>query len=76
MLIEDINDVKITVEIETYGIYPNDTLVTPLLLLLVKAYIKVKEMETRTLEFDSVVRDFGKLSKYFSKFASVEVYVV
>ena len=76
MLTEDINDVKITIETKTYGVYPNDTLVTPLLLLLVKAYIKVKEMETRMLEFDSVVHDFGTLSQYFSKLASVEVYVV
>ena len=76
MLIEAINEVKSTVEAKTYGMDPNETLVTPLLFPLVKIDVQAREMETGTPEFDNIVHEFGTLMLDFSKLYLADVYSI
>ena len=55
---------------------PSETLITPLLLSLVKIDVQSRAMETRTQEYDDVVHEFGTLSLDFSKLALVKVYAI
>ena len=76
MLTEAMNEVKSTVEAETYGVYPNDALVTPLLQPPVKIDVQAREMATGTPKFDHVVHEFGTLTLDFSKLMLGEVYAI
>ena len=73
---EAINEVKSTIKAETYGVDPNDTLVTPLLLSPVKIDVKETTMDMGTLEFDHVLHEFGTLTMDLSKLALAKFYVV
>ena len=68
-LIDAINNVKTTVEAETYGVYPSIPLVTPELVSLIKVEIDGTTLETGTTTgaFDDVVKEFATLQVDFSK---------
>ena len=55
---------------------PNDTLVTPLLLPLIKMDIHAREMETGMPKFDNVFHEFETIYMELSKLTLSEVYVV
>ena len=64
-LIEAINEVKATVEAETYGFYPNVPLATPELVSLIKLKILRRVLETKTKTSaldDSLQIDFSKIA--------------
>ena len=75
-LTEAINEVWHTVEADTYYLDPNDTLVTPLLLLRVKIEVHSWALEIGTQEYDYVVHVFETMSIDFSKLALAEVYAI
>ena len=75
-LTEAINEVKTTVEDETYGMDPGDTLVVPLLLPPLKMELKVEALESGMEEYDDVIKEMGMLMMYFSKLPLSDVYFI
>ena len=76
MLTEAMNEVKSTVEAETYDIDPDDILVSQLMFPPLKIELKVQELESRMLKYDDVIHVMGKLSLDFSKITLAEVYTM
>ena len=68
---EAINEVKSTIKAETYGMDPNEALLTPLILPSTNIEVQSWVTETGTQEYDDVVHEFGTLSLYFSKLTLV-----
>ena len=77
-LIDAINDVKTTVEAETYVVDPNLSLVIPELVPPIKVQIHGASLEigTTTAAFDNVVKEFATLQIKFSKLSLGEVYEI
>ena len=75
-LTEAINEVQNTIEAKTYNVDPNDTLVTPLLLMRVKIDVHSWALEIGTQEYDYVVHVFETMSIDFSKLSLAEVYAI
>ena len=75
-LTEAINEVKITIEAEAYGVDPNSTLEELLLFSPLKIGFNVQALETCQQAFGDVTHDFKTLIIDFSKLTLVEVYVV
>ena len=77
-LIESINEVKSTIEADTYGVDPNVKVVTPQLVSPIKVTIQASALETEISKsaFDNVVNEFSTLRLDFSKFPLSEVYEV
>ena len=73
-MIEAINEVKVIVEAETYGVDPNITLTTPALLTPIKVNILGCTMETEAEK--SAVDDNSTLQIHFSKLDLSEVYEI
>ena len=74
--LEAINEVKATMEADTYGVDPSVPLVTPELVPPIKVHIHGYALETRTdtSAFDDIVKDFDTLDIKLSKLALSEVY--
>ena len=73
-LIEDINEIKATVEADTYGVDANIPLATPELVPPIKVNILRRTLESETET--SVVDDHNNLHIAFSKLTLSEVYEV
>ena len=75
-LTKAINEVKTTVDVETYGVDLRDTLAAPLLLPPLKLELQVKELESGMPKYDDVIQAIGTLWLDFSKLALYEVYSI
>ena len=77
-LIDAINEVKATVEAETYDVDPNVQVVPPQLVPPVKVTIQTSALEigTSPSTFENVVNEFATLQLDFSKLPLIEVYEV
>ena len=75
-LTEAINEVKITIEADTYLVDPTNVLETPLLLLLVNIEIQEQVMETRMPKFDNIVHGFETLYMDLSKLMLAKIYTI
>ena len=75
-LTEAINEVKTTIEDETYGVDPGDTLAAPMLFLPLNMELKVQALESGTEEYDGVMKALGMLMLDFSKLSLAEVYFI
>ena len=73
---EATNEVKTTIETETYGMDPRDTLAMPMLLLPLKMELKVWALDSGTEEYDDVIKELGILRLDFSKLPFAEIYSI
>ena len=75
-LTDALNEVKRTIEAETYGVDPNIPLVTLELVLSIKVEIQACVMEKGISTYNNVVHEFETLSMDFSKLTLEEVYAM
>ena len=75
-LTEAIIETKTTIEDETYGMDPEDTLVAPLMLSPLKMEFPVQALQSGTEEYDVVLKSMGTLMLDFSELPLADVYSI